>query len=427
MTSITETQGAALPAPVPLWRQRNFRRFWAGQTISVFGDQVSLLALPLAAVLTLDASPGEMGLLTALGWLPHLLFSLFAGVWIDRQGRRRRIMIAADVGRAAILASVPVAAGLGGLAIGQLYAVTFLVGTLSVFFDLAYSSLFVAVVPRGQVVDANSKLLTSRALSYVGGPGLAGFLVQALTAPVAILADAASFVGSALLLRTVDAEEPPVEPERDGETIRRRLREGFAFVFGDPYMRAGLGAFATINLFTFVFQALFVLFATRELGLRPSLLGAALSAGAVGGVVGAVLAGRIGRGIGIGPAIMVGAVLFPGPLALVPLAGGPTPLVFGLVAAAEFLSAFGVMVLDVNGNSLNVLRTPHRIRARAAGTYRFVNYGVRPVGGLLGGALGATVGLRPTLWIGVVGALLGLLFLVLSPVRALREPPPEAV
>jgi Major Facilitator Superfamily len=269
---------------VSLWRQRAFLRFWAAQTISVFGDQVSLLALPLAAVLTLDASPGEMGALMALGWLPHLLFSLFAGVWIDARRRRRRFMIAADLGRAVVLASVPLAAAVGGLTIEQLYAVTFLVGALTVLFDLAYSSFFVAVVPREQVLDANGKLFTSRAASGVAGPSITGFLVQLLTAPVAIAADALSFLASALLLSSIRVEEPPVEGGV-GASARRRLVEGARFLVGHPVLRAGIGCAATVNFFNFVAWAVLILFMTRELGLSAGTIGLVFGGGAVGSLL----------------------------------------------------------------------------------------------------------------------------------------------
>lgn len=415
----------AAAGPRPLWRQRNFLRFWAAQTVSVFGDQVSLLALPLAAVLTLDASPAQMGVLTALGWLPHLLFSLGAGVWIDRRRQRRRVMVWADLGRAAVLASVPLASELGGLSMGQLYAVTFLVGTLSVFFDLSYSSAFVSVVTREQVLDANGKLFTTRALSYVGGPSLAGILVQLLTAPIAILADAVSFLVSAVFLRSIDSDEPTVEPE--AEPVRRRLAEGVRFLVHHPVLLPGLGCVATINFFNFIAWAVIILFASRELDLSAGLIGLAFGAGGVGSVLGAVLAPRAGRRFGLGPAYVIGSVLFPAPIVLFALAGGPLWLKLTLLIAGEFLSGVGVMIFDVNSNSLSLLLTPHRLRSRVVGVHRTINYGVRPIGALIGGVLGSAIGLRPTLWIGAVGGMLAVLWLIPSPILSLREVAEEPV
>jgi MFS family permease len=416
--------GTAAVAAPPLRRQPEFLKLWAGQTISVFGDAITLLALPLAAVLTLDATAAQMGLLTAAGLAPHLLLSLFAGVWIDRRARRRRILVAADLGRAVLLASVPAAAVLDVLTLEQLFVVSFLVGVLTVLFDISYSSLFVLIVPTRDVVEANSKLSISRSASWMGGPPLAGALVELLTAPFAHAADAVSFLLSAVFISRIRVEERPLEPDRNG--VRRRLAEGFRFLFGHPILRAGLACTATVNFFNFAFHAIFVLFATEELGVSPGLLGAVLGAGAVGSALGALVAPAVQRRIGIGPAYMLGAVLFPAPLMLVPLADGPLWLIGMLLFASEFLAGVGVMVFDVAGNSLNLVLTPQRIRARSVGTHRFVNYGVRPLGALAGGFLGSAIGLRPTLWFATAGAALGVVWLLFSPVPRLRELPEQA-
>jgi predicted MFS family arabinose efflux permease len=410
----------AASEPPPLLRQPEFLKLWAAQSISQLGDQVTLLALPLVAVLTLDASAAQMGFLVAAELMPHLLFSLFAGVWIERVQSRRRLMIVADIGRAALLASVPLAAAFDLLSFPQLYAVAFAVGTFAVMFDISWSTLFISIVPRRDVVDANSKMSLSRSVSFVTGPSVAGFLVQIFTAPVTLLIDAFSYLGSALFLGRIRAKEPPLED--DGENgVLRSLRAGFRFVMRDEYIRPQLACVATINLFNFVFHAIFVLYATKELGVSPGVLGLALGAGAVGGIIGALVAVRVERLIGIGPAFVVGAVLFPLPLVLVPLASGSELTIALLLATAEFFSSVGVMILDVNAGSLTFLRTPDRLRARTSGTFRFVNYGIRPVGALIGGGLGTAIGLHTTLWVGVVGALAGVIFLVFSPIPRLRE------
>jgi MFS family permease len=415
----------AAPAP-PLLRQPAFRRFWVGQSVSFVGDQVSMLALPLVGVLLLDASAVEMGVLTALGWLPHLVFSLFAGEWIDRRERRRPIMIAADLGRAALLVTIPLTGYFGALTIEQLYAVTFLVGTLTVFFDLCWSSFLVALVPRSQMVDAQSTIMVSRSGSQIAGPSLAGALVQFLTAPAAILADALSFLVSAEALRRVRVPELPLERPDAEESALRRLRDGLGFVFRQPVLRAGIACTSTLNFFTMIWFAIFVLYASRELGLSAGTIGLVLGVGAVGGLVGALLAPRIGRLIGIGPSVAVGAVLFPAPTVLFPLAAGSEPVKAGVLLAGEFLASIGVMVFDVNQNALNVLITPHRLRARVAGVSRFFNYGGRPLGALVGGALGEVLGLRPAIWIGVAGSLLAVLWLLPSPMLRIVDPPAEA-
>jgi MFS family permease len=398
-----------------------FRNFWAGQTISLFGDQITVLALPLAAVIVLDANAATMGYLFAAALAPNLLFSLHAGAFVDRRGRRRATMIATDLGRAALLASVPVAYGLGVLSLPQLYVVAFLEGTLSVLFYVSYSTLFTALVPRERYVEGNQLVNGSRAFSFVGGQSLAGFLVQVFSAPLALLADAVSFLVSALFLSRVEAGEPPTE-----QAERGHLAAGARFIRRTPLLSASLASTATVNFFNFVFFSLFVLYVTRELHVRPGTLGLVLGAGAVGGLLGAFLTGRIARRIGIGPAFMLGSILFPAPFLLVPLAGGAHLVVVALLFLAEFGSGFGVMMLDITIGSIQQALIPDRLRARVSGAYMVVNYGVRPLGSLLGGLLGSTIGLRPTLWLAAIGGLSAVIFLLPSPAPRLRELPEPA-
>jgi MFS family permease len=414
----------AIPAPkrlvrVPdVLRERDFRRFWLGETVSLVGDQITLIALPLVAVLELDASASQMGLLTAAALVPNLLFSLHAGAWIDRRGKRRQMMIATALGRAVLLASIPLAYVFGVLSLAQLYVASFLVGTLSVLFFVAYSTLFVSLVPRSQYLEANSLLHGSRALSFVAGPSVGGLLVQALSAPGALVADAVSFLASAFSLNSISpAEPPPEEPQRG------HVKAGIRYIRNSPIVRASLLATATINFFNFIFWALFILYASRVLEARPSLLGLVLGAASIGGVIGSLIAGRLSRTIGVGPAFAVGCVVFPAPLVLVPLAGGAHWRIVALLFAAEFLSGLGVMVLDITAASIKAALVPDRLRARVSGAYMLVNYGVRPIGALVGGALGSWIGLRPTLWIASVGAVTGVLWLLPSPILQLRELP----
>jgi MFS family permease len=428
---MTELPSAPAPAGTarfgpPLLRERNFRNFWFGQTISVFGDQITLLALPIVAVLVLGADPAQMGLLTAVGLLPHLLLSLPAGVWLDRVRRRRRLMIVADLIRAAAIAIVPLAFVLDVLSIELLFVVTFVVGTVAVFFDLAWLTMVSAVARRDQLVDANSLLNASRSVSAVGGPAIAGGLIQYLTAPIALIADAVSYLASALFLTRVRVPEPPVEHEPG--TVREQLAVGMSFLVRDPIMRPSVFAIATVNLFNYAFQGLFILFATRHLGLDPGVLGLALGAGAIGGVVGAVVAGPLGRRIGIGPGYIVGLVLFPAAAIAIPLAAGlPFAAIVAVLVVAEFFGGLGVMILDINGGSLLLARMPGRIRGRAGGAFRFINMGIRPIGATLGGILGSLIGVRETLLIVTVAQLLGLLWLIGSPIPGLKEipEPPE--
>jgi MFS family permease len=407
-----------LASRVPaLLRERTFRRYWSAQTISMFGDQISSIALPLTAVLVLHAQAAQMGYLTAAVWLPSLLFAVHAGAWADRLGRRRVLMIAADVGRAVLLVSVPVCYALHGLTLAQLYAVAFGAGTLSTLFTVCDGSVSVAIMPDDQYVEGTSLVYGSRAFSFVGGPSLGGLLAQALSAPFAIAADALSFLGSAFFLHRIKPTEAPPADRGQGA-----LSAGARFILGSPIVRASLISVAIINFFDFVFAALFVLYATRSLHVRPGLLGLVLGAGAVGGVLGSLMTRRLARRIGIGWAFVAGAVMFPAPLVLVPLAGGSTVVVLGLLFAAEFVSGFGVMMLDISIGSIFAVVIPAGLRSRVNGAFQAVNYGTRPLGALAGGAAGTVIGLRPTLLIAVAGGVSGFLWLLPSPLPGFRMP-----
>jgi MFS family permease len=359
-----------------------------------------------------------MGYLMAAGLAPNLLFSVHAGAWVDRRGHRRLTMLAADLGRAGLLGTIPIAYTFDALTMAQLYAVGFLVGTLTVVFYVSYASLFSTLVSRDRYIQANSILHGSRAFSYVAGPSLGGLLVQLLRAPFAIVADAVSFLLSAFFLGRISPAEPPTE-----EATRGHVMAGLRYILGSPIVRASLMATATINVFNFAFSALFILYATRSLDVGPGTLGLVLGAGAAGGLVGAAVTGRVTRRIGVGPAFLLGCVAFPAPLLLVPLASGPKPVVLALLFLAELGSGFGVMLLDISIGSIFAALVPPRLRSRVSGGYMVVNNGVRPIGSLAGGALGATIGLRPTLWIATAGALAGFLWLLPSPLPGLRGLP----
>jgi MFS family permease len=407
-----------------LLREREFRSFWLGQTISVFGDQVTLLAVPIVAVLTLHADPASMGLLTAAGLLPHLLFSLPAGVWLDRVHRRRRLMILADLARAGVIALIPLAFLTNWLSLALLYVVAFVVGTLSVVFDLSWLTLFSAVVKREQYVQANSLLNGSRSMAFVAGPAVTGILLQLLRAPVTLVLDSLSFLGSVFFLSRIRVTEPPIE--RDPGSIRTQLATGLAFILRDPIMRGAIVSVGTVNFFNFCFAALFILYATTYLHVEPGALGLALGSGAVGGVIGALIAGRVGARLGTGRAYLLGLVLFPAPLLLVPLASGPMEVVLPLLFLSEFGSGLGVMILDINSSAMLQARTPDRIRGRSGGAFRFLNMGIRPIGATVGGLLGAALGVRETLFLVAAAQLLGPLLLLGSPILKLRELPPAA-
>jgi MFS family permease len=404
-----------------------FRALWVGATISELGDRVTELALPLIAVTLLAATPGQVGVLTALVWLPHLL-GLFVGAWVDRRTRKRRLLVIADLSRAVVLLSLPVGYLLDAISLGQLYAVALLTGCGAVLFGMARSPFFVAVVPAAEYLDANSKLSVSRAGSFVVGPALGGALIQALTAPFAVIADAVSFLGSALLIGRIPVAE--VAPAPSDASIVGHMRDGLRLVLRHPVLRAALGCTTTVNFFTFIANALLILYASRTLGLSAGAIGIALGIGSLGGVAGAALTPRVSRLIGLGRTAILGAALFPAPLAAMALATGPVWAKVAVLSGAEVLSSVGVMLMDINLNSLIAKVTPADARGRQAGAYSAVNYGIRPVGALVGGWLGTVVGLRPSIVVAGIGGTLAALWLLVSPVRrivTLDEAHPEDV
>jgi len=413
---------ARLAARIPgLLHDRTFRRYWSGETISMFGDQISSIALPLVGVLALHATPAEMGYLAALVWVPALLFGLHAGVWVDRRGRRRATMIGADICRAALLTSIPVSYAVGVLTLWQLYGVAFGVGVFSILFTVSEPTLFVSIVPNDKYVEGNSLVYGSRAFSFVGGPSVGGALVQLLTAPLAVLADAASFLGSAFFLARIRPEEPP--PARAGDGT---LTAGVKFIRHSPIVRASLLAASVVNFFNFVFFALFVLYATRYLHVQPGVLGLVLGIGAVGGLLGAATTKRLTNRFGVGRIYAISFLIFAAPMALVPAAGGPHALVLAILMAAEFIGGFGVMVLDITIGAIFSAVIPDDVRSRVTGAFQAVNYGTRPLGALLGGFLGSPwlLGPRVTLWVAAIGGMTS--FLVLLPTQIPRFRMPAA-
>ncbi|MEU2506927.1 MFS transporter [Streptomyces sp. NPDC007863] len=410
-----------LTARVPaLLRERTFRLYWTGQTVSLVGDQISLMALPLAAVLVLGADAAQMGWLKTLELLPALLLNLPFGAWADRRANRRRIMIATDLGRAALLLTLPVAYALDLLTLGQLYLVAFGVGALSVLFEVCNSTLFASLVPTDRYVQANSLVNGSRSMAWLAGPSIGGVLVQVLTAPVALLADALTYLVSAGYLAKIRPTEPAPAPVAKGH-----FTEGMRWVLRESSMRALFAASGTVQFFNYMFHTLFVLYVTQDLGLGAGLLGLILGTGAVGGLLGAMWSGAVVRRLGIGGSLVIGFIGFTLPLVLIPAADGPLPLVVGVLFAAEFLSCVGVMIVDVAAGSFQMALIPETMRARVMGAFRTLNHGFRPLGALAGGVLGTALGLRPTLWIATVGGVFAVLWLLPSPLARMRELPTQ--
>jgi MFS family permease len=402
-----------------LWRHSDFLKLWSGQTVSQVGSQVSALALPLAAVLVLDASAFEVATLGAVEFLPFLLFALPAGVWVDRL-RRRPILIVTDLCRGLLLASIPLAYLLDGLTIWQLYVVGFLVGIGTVFFDVSYQSYLPSLVRRDQLVEGNSLLEVTRNTAQIGGPGLAGLLVGAITAPYAILVDAVSFLGSAGLIGAIRAHEPA--PDRaDDRNMRRELWEGLEYLVRHRYWRPISITTASSNFFWTMSGSIIIVYAVRELDLSPALIGLTFSFGGVGGLLGAFLGRPISARFGVGPAIVASAVLFGPALMLVPLAPQSFPI--PLLVASLVIAGAGAVLYNITAISLMQTLTPERLLGRLNASRRFIVWGTIPLGSLVGGTVASVIGLHATLWVSAIGATVCFLPVALSPIRQIKEMP----
>ena len=405
-----------------LWRHPDFLKLWSAETISQVGSQVGGLALPFVAIVTLDVSAFEVALLGVFEFAPFILVSLPAGVWVDRLPRRP-ILIVGDLGRAALLATIPVAYAFDALTIWQLYVVGFLFGVFTVFFDVAYQSYLPSLVSRDQLVDGNSKLEISRSGAQLAGPALAGVLVQALTAPVAVLIDAISFVASGAFVLRIRTRENAPERENSRSPfagMKGELSEGLRYVLGHRYLRWIAASTATFNFFSNVMFAIFLVYAVRQLDLSAGTIGLVFAIGNVGYLIGAIASNRIAQKLGVGPAIVVGAAAGIASV-LVPLAPESGPIPF--LIASQLIIAFGLPLYNITQVSFRQAITPERLQGRMNSVMRFIVWGVIPLGTLVGGAIASAVDLRTAMWVGAIGMSLAFLPVLLSPVRTLREMP----
>lgn len=416
------------PSPVkgeseaaPLWRHRDFVKLWTGQSISVFGSQFTGIAFPVIALL-LGATAIEFGILNALGTAPFLLFGLFVGVWVDRWARRP-ILIAGDLGRGVIVASIAVLLLSGNLGFVHLYVAAFLTGTLTVFFDVAYQAYLPSLVAPEQLVDANGKLEMTRAAAGVAGPGIGGVIVSVLRPAAAMVLDAASFFVSGAFLLAIRKKE--VASPKGRTSMVADVREGVSVVFGDARLRGIAGCTATSNFFASAGGAVFVLFLVVDLGYPESVIGGVLglvfSVASVGGLVGAAIAGRLARRLGVGNAIVLGASLFVLAPGLTVLA--VQPYAVPMLMAGFFVGILAALVYNVNQVSFRQAITPNRLQGRMNATMRFLVWGTLPLGAIFGGVLGAVVGLRETLAISLVGGSTAVFWILASPVPSIREMP----
>ncbi len=410
------------PRLTGLWRHPDFARLWLGGTISRFGSQITFLALPLTAVIVLDATPLQMGLLAAAGALPSLVFGLGAGVWVDRR-KKRPIMIATDLGRAMLLLIVPLGAFLDILLIEHLFAIALAMGVLNMLFDIANRSMLPALVTRSELVEANSKLAVGSSASEVAGPGVGGILVQLLTAPVALIADSLTFLASALAVKSIRAPEPEPEPSPDAQTFVRDALRGLDLIRRSRVLLPVAGVIGSIAVFNAMFEAVWVLYVNKALGLEPFTFGIMFSMGGVGLLLGALVADRfIGR-VGVGRAIVIGVVIVGLSDLATPLVGGPIAVIVAVLTAASFLFSMAATISSVALVSLRQAATPIQLQGRMNGAINTLEVGLVPIGALLGGVLGQTIGMRETLFLASAGEIAAVLWIIFSPVWSQQDLP----
>ena len=415
------TNVAAGSRKARLWRSPDFLKLWTGQTISEMGSRITREGLPLTAVLVLGAKPAQMGFLAATGAASVLLFGLVAGVWADRV-RRRPILISMDLARAVLLATIPLAAYLHRLSMAQLYPVIALAGLCTVFFDVAYQSYLPSLVERDELLEGNSKLAQSSAVAEIAGPGLTGVLVQLITAPIAILFDALSFVVSAVAVGAIRKPEPEVKPAGEHHWTQETVA-GLRFIFGHRLLRP-MACFSACGFFCFgAMGTLYVLFAIRDLALPPAALGLAISAGGAGSMIGATFGPRIGRALGLGHTFIVSIVVVICSQTLIVLAHGPVSLALVFLVAQQLMGDMAFTTFNIHEIALRQSLAPGTVLGRINAAMQLLTRGIYPLGALVAGMLAQNIGVRATLAVSVCGVALSLLWLILSPLRRVREIP----
>ncbi|HZM72458.1 MAG TPA: MFS transporter [Candidatus Polarisedimenticolia bacterium] len=409
-----------------LARHPDFLKLWTAETVSVFGTQITLLALPLVAATILKVTPFEFGLLGTIEFLPFILLSLPAGVWVDRL-RRRPILIIGDLGRAIALSSIPVAFYFDVLSIWQLYVVGFITGCLTVFFDVAYQSYLPSLVERDQLVEGNSKLEITRSASQIAGPGLAGVLIGLVRAPFAILLDALSFVVSAIFVFWIRKPEPPIVPHNEDTgprpSMRSEIAGGLRYVTGHRWLRSIAATTGVSNLFGNLGGAILLLYLVRDHGFSPEQLGFAFSLGSFGVLGAALTAGRVSKALGLGRTLVISSLGFSA--AGLVIVVSPPELLFYAVALSILMGGYFGVVWNINQVSLRQAITPLRMQGKMNATMRFIVWGGIPIGNLVGGFLGGVIGLYPTIVVGALGGLVAFLPVALSEVRKLKTMPEQ--
>lgn len=413
----------ALDRPRSRWgvfTQRDFRLLWFGETASGLGNSVTAVALPLIAVVSLNADSTAVGVIAAAAWLPYLLVGLPVGAWVDRM-RKRPLMIVCDVVSVAVLLSVPAAAWLDLLTVQQLIVVALLCGTAAVWFNTAYHSYIRIVLDGRDLLEGNAKLQGSEAATRVAGPGAAGGLAQAFGAVAGLVADAMTFLVSAICLKRIDVVEPETTPEEERTPLRRQIAEGLRFLGQDRYLRSMVAWGAVVNMALMGYQAVQVVFLVRTVGLDPAMVGVLLAAGSIGGIVGALVATRISRRLGTARGLLLlQIVTAPFALLLPMTTAGPGLVLFPV---GGFVVGIGISVANVVVGSFRQTYCPPHLLGRVVATAMMINHSTIPLGSLLGGVLGDAVGYRPAMWImtGLVAP--SWILLALSPMRRERDLP----
>lgn len=411
-------------ARTPLWRNRDFLTFWSGETLSLFGEQVTMLALPLTAVLALGSGPEQLGWLRFLQMIPYLFFGPLAGVWIDRH-RRLPAMLGANLTRMILIGLVPVLAAAGWLDMPALLTITFGVGSAAVLYDVSWMSFVPALVPDpGYLVEANARLGTSQSAATAAGPGLAGTLVSLLTAPIAMAVNAATYLASAVSLLAIRTSEEAPRPAAQRPRLTHDLIEGLRFVAGNRYLRAVALVGGSCNFFMSANQPIFILYAVQDRHFPASALGLVLTLGAVGGVLGALMAATLIRRIRPGYIYVVSLTLaFAAPL-IIPAATGPKALIGAEFTIAFFLSYLGVSVVNVVILSLRQSITPAPLMGRMNAAMRAVMFGLGALGGPAAGLAAVALGVHNTLWVSALAGVGFLATVFTSPMARLRSIPP---
>ncbi|MFJ1967105.1 MFS transporter [Streptomyces sp. NPDC087903] len=408
------------PVPSSLWRDDDFRSLWVGQTVSQLGEHASLVVLPLFAVLTLDATANDLGVLRAVGQAPILLLSLFVGAWVD-SWRTRTVMVLTDAGRSLALGAAAVAGLFGWLGLPALLGVAFAVGALSVFFDVAYQASLVRLMRRDQLVRGNSALESSRSAAQIGGPALGGALVSLLSAPIAVASSALFFALSFLSIRRLRRVEATPEPLEPRPRVWRRIHEGLRFVVSDTSLRTVCLASAA---FQFSFAAVmtgYMLFLPRELHLSATAVGLALAATGPGALLGSMLAARLPNRFGYGPVLVAAAALGDGAFLCAPALHGSSAVTVLALLVVNFVFGVGGQLVNVTVMAVRQTVTPDGMQGRVAATITFVGMGMSPLGSLLGGFLAQEWGPRTSLLATAAGMMLSPIVMALSPLAGLGK------